>query len=97
MNIYIAGAITNNPNYKEQFKNAEIKLKKLGYTPLNPCKSLGFTYKQYIDMGLCQLMQCDGILMVGDWETSVGALLELSYAKSVGLIILYENKLETPL
>lgn len=45
MKIYIAGAISNNPNYEQQFKAAEEKLKAEGHTVLNPVKNLGFSYR----------------------------------------------------
>ena len=37
--IYISGAITNNPNYKEQFAAAEAELTAAGYETLNPAKN----------------------------------------------------------
>jgi nitrogenase molybdenum-iron protein alpha/beta subunit len=85
MKVYIAGAISNNPNYKEQFAEAEEFLKKIGYTVLNPVKNLGFEYKDYIDMGLCELMKCDAIYLLPNYQESQGAMLEYQYAITVGL------------
>lgn len=90
MKIYIAGSITNDPNYKEHFKKVEEKILKLGHVPLNPCKKLGFEYKEYIDMGLNELMQCDAIMMLDGWENSDGAKLERHYAITVGLLVMYD-------
>lgn len=90
MKVYISGAITNNPNYREDFKCAEAVLKSQGHAVINPVKNLGFEYKDYIDMGLCELMKCDAIYMLKGYEKSNGALLELFYAKTVGLEIIYE-------
>ncbi len=56
MKIYIAGSISNNPSYKEQFKNAEKQLQSLGFDAINPVKPEGNEYKWYIDEGLKQLM-----------------------------------------
>lgn len=89
--IYIAGAITNNPNYIEQFKAAEEQLKAKGYTVINPVKNEGFAYREYINMGLCELMHCDAIYLLKDYETSAGAMLEYEYAKTVGLEIIKEE------
>ena len=36
MKIYIAGSITNNPNYLKQFKEAEEKLIAEGHAVINP-------------------------------------------------------------
>lgn len=88
MKVYIAGSITNNQNYKEQFKKAEELLMSYGHAVINPVKSLGFTYKDYIDMGLCELMKCDAICLLDNYEESQGAMLELMYAQTVGIKII---------
>lgn len=90
MKVYIAGAITNNPNYKEQFKAAEEMLIAAGYAVINPCKNDGFEYREYINMGLCELMHCDAIYLLKGYENSTGATLEHDYARTVGLIVIKE-------
>lgn len=85
MKIYIAGAITDNPKYIEQFAAAEKRLVADGHAVVNPVKNEGFTYKEYIDMGLNELMRCDAIYLLTGWEQSPGARLEYWYAITVGL------------
>ena len=90
LKVYIAGAITDNPNYREQFKAAEERLTALGYAVINPCKNDGFTYREYINMGLCELMHCDAIYLLKGYENSTGATLEHDYARTVGLKVMSE-------
>lgn len=91
MKIYIAGAISNNPDYQSQFEKAETYIKSKNHTPLNPVKNIGFEYKDYIDMGLAELSKCDAIYMLIGWVNSNGARLEKHYAETVGLQITYEE------
>ena len=89
MKIYIAGAITNNPDYKQMFEEVEKELTAKGHAVLNPVKNLGFSYRDYINMGLCELMHCDAIYMIDGWEESPGAKLEHLYAVTTNMKIFY--------
>ena len=90
MKVYISGAITNNPQYKEQFAAAEEILLAAGHTVINPARNQGDTYKEVIDVGLFELMQCDAIYLLRGYENSTGATLEHDYARTVGLVIIEE-------
>lgn len=94
MKIYIAGPISTNEDYQNKFKEAEEQLKKLGHIPMNPVKNVGFEYKDYIDMGLTELSKCDGIILLNGWESSNGARLEMDYAITVGLEILFYSDID---
>lgn len=91
MKIYISGSISSNPNYIEQFAEAENNLIAEGHTVINPAKNQGYSYKEYIDIGLYELMHCEAIYLLKGYETSKGALLEKYYAETVGLKIIYQK------
>ncbi|RGB58573.1 MULTISPECIES: DUF4406 domain-containing protein [Bacillota] len=92
MKIYLAGKITGNHNYKEQFERKQKELEAQGHIVINPVKPEGFDYKEYIDMGLSELKYCDAIYLMNGWKESEGARLEFIYAFTVGIGILEEEK-----
>ena len=92
MKVYIAGKITGNPYYNNQFAEAEKELKASGHTVLNPVKDKGFSYKDCIDMGLCELMKCDGIYLLEGWQNSSGARLEYLYALVTNMVIVEQRR-----
>lgn len=95
MKIYISGSISQNPNYKEQFAAAESRLIAAGHSVINPARNTGNSYKEYIDKGLMQEMQCEAIYMLSGYEESTGAMLELQYAKAVEMKIMFEQEEKT--
>ena len=97
MKIYISGAITNNPNYKEDFERAEDYLQREYPNDeiINPALVNSFlpkstTYEEYMKMCFCMLDMADAIFMIDGWEKSCGASQEYGYAMAKDMTIMYE-------
>lgn len=86
MKVYISGPITNNPNYKEQFSDAEQKLKRAGLEPVNPITDVFKTWAEYMKDDIKLLCDCDAICLLDGWEKSEGAKLEFEISKALHLI-----------
>ena len=90
--IYIAGPISNVPNYKDNFNREESKLNKLGYIVLNPSVfPKGLTQSDYMKICIPMLYLCDSIYLLNGWDDSVGANIEYQIAKQSGMNIITEN------
>ena len=95
MKIYISGAITSNPNYKEDFERAEKKLKADGYEVINPTMvelPTSCTHADYMKVDFALLDLSDGIYLLSNYEQSKGACMEYGYALAKDKIILFEKK-----
>lgn len=88
--VYIAGPITNDPDYKIKFDAVSTWLTAMGYKVFNPTSApLGLTYREYIDLGLQMLMHCDCMYILPYKEnSSSGVELEKHYAKLVNMPII---------
>jgi DNA-binding XRE family transcriptional regulator len=101
MKIYISGAITNNPNYKEDFERAEDYLQREYPSAeiINPALVNSFlpkstTHEEYMRMSFCMLDMCDTIFMIRGWEDSKGANQEYRYALLNNKTILIDKELD---
>jgi hypothetical protein len=93
--IYLSGKITGNENYKKDFKCAENFLKQMGYIVVNPAEleevAEGLTYEQYMHICYRLIDISHYVFMVSGWQKSKGANAELSYAKSLGKKVMYQD------
>ena len=97
MKIYISGAITNNPNYKEDFERAEDYLQReypkaeiINPALVNSHLPKSTTHEEYMRMSFCMLDMADSVYFINGWEESKGANQEYGYALAKDKTILFE-------
>lgn len=93
--IYISGAVTSDPNFREKFDKAEKLLYRSGYIPLNPVKGEedGKEWTYYLKNDIQKLLNCDGIYILSDWHESKGARLEIEVALALNYEVILEGEL----
>lgn len=93
--VYLSGQISGKDNYKDSFAEAEEYLHERGYIVINPARldevSEGLSYEQYLRVCYQLIDIADIIFMVSGWQKSKGANAELSYAKSLGKKVMYQD------
>ena len=88
--VYVAGKITGNEKYKEEFAEAEDYLNKLGLAVLNPSlMPKGFEQSEYLHVCTAMIDVCDGVYFLPTWVDSKGAHYEMGYAKGKDKVINY--------
>lgn len=81
MKVYIAGKISNNPNYIEDFEKAEAELTELGHVVLNPAKiPNGLGYENCMHICFAMIETVDVVYLLPNWKDSKGANREREYA-----------------
>lgn len=91
--IYVSGKITGLDLEEaiNKFDKACMKLQDLGYSAVNPMDiklSDNSKWEDYILIDLHLLSKCDGIYMLDNWRTSVGAVIEFQFALKLGILLL---------
>ena len=100
---YISGKITGLTNEVaiENFREASLHARFLGYEPVNPMnivsdveepKNEKDKWSWYMKADLKEMMDCDAILMQDNWEDSKGAIIEHNLARDLGFIIMYKGR-----
>jgi len=98
MRVYIIGPITNNPNYRQEFEQAEKKLKAEGHEVINPAALNGViqfeaTHDEYMKICLPLLDLADAVYMIDGWRGSTGACIECGYALAKDKIIIQRKEI----
>jgi len=94
--IYISGKISGIESIAPAlFEQAEMKLIALGWEVINPTTIKHIDLDSWIGCmktDIIELMKCDSIFMLSNWETSKGAIIELKLAADLGMKIMYEEE-----
>lgn len=85
--VYISGAISNDPNHKFNFDNAERILRENGFEPLNPCKTPEYKSRksdyQCLIAALRLLIKAGVMIQISDIKTSLGMQFEEELGKKL--------------
>lgn len=89
--VYIAGAISGDPNYKAKFAAAKAHLLANGAARvLNPAELPdGWTYQEYMAHCMLMVQRAEVLVLLPDWHVSPGAIAEQSYAKACRIPVDY--------
>ena len=91
MRVYLAGPMTGLTDYNlPAFAAATAQLEALGYEVVNPGRRgviPGLAWRDYMRLGLADLLTCDAVALLSEWETSRGAQLEAHLAQELDLAV----------
>ena len=97
MTVYISGAISNDPDYKRKFCNAEKYLTKKGHDVINPAFVATalpkLEHEQYLHIDKSLIDICDAVYFLKDWGSSKGAREEYEYVNYINNLY-KETKIE---
>lgn len=84
---YISGEVSNDPDFRKKFKQAEKDLSRIGLVILNPVKyeRNGKDWAWYLKRDVRKLSYCDGIILLYGWANSRGAMVEYSLSIKLGM------------
>lgn len=87
MILYIAGPMTGLPDLNYPlFNRVQALLETAGYKVLNPARQAGgLTWKQYMQLGLTDVFEAEGVALLDHWNQSKGARMEHHVARELGL------------
>ena len=99
MTIYLSGKITgiNPEHYEKKFQEAEDYLKSKGYDVYNPVKVFRHKHLEMVSREeamrvlVSDMLKCNAIYMLNDWQSSEGCVQELSVARLLKLDIHFQH------
>nr|DAT68891.1 MAG TPA: N-deoxyribosyltransferase [Caudoviricetes sp.] len=84
MKIYIAGKISNDPDYRAKFADAQRQIEAQGHIVLNPATlPEGMEPKDYMRICFAMIDVADEVWMMPRWAASDGAAIEWRYCRYI--------------
>lgn len=92
--VYIAGRITGNAGYKEEFAEARAFYEGHGFVVLDPsAMPEGMEWADYARICAAMIDSADAVVLLPDWEMSPGARLEKAYAEYIRRGVIYHEEM----
>jgi hypothetical protein len=93
--------MTGRPDWNQAaFNDAEKHLTDLGYDVVNPARHgferAGMTWEDYARLGLLDLLSCNVVVVLPEWNESKGATLEVFVARSLNMPVWHLEAVEVP-
>lgn len=90
LKVYISGPMKDIiNNNKEEFDKAALYIKTIGHVPVNPLHLtehlINPSREECLKIDIEELLTCQGIYMLNNWENYNGAKLEYNVAMAIGL------------
>lgn len=95
MKVYIAGRIADEKDYRTKFQRAEAEVMALGHSAISPCEIHADcnhqAWEQWMVCDLHEMLDCDGVYALRDWQSSKGATVEVQLAMRLNKTIIYQG------
>lgn len=93
---YIAGKISGLPKdeYRAKFEEAKKEVKELGFEPVCPIDlphNHGETWHEYMKECLIEMLKCQKVYALYDWDMSSGARIEIDLANKIGIEVINQQ------
>ena len=95
--IYIAGKVSGETQVEcaMKFEAVQKQVEALGFQAINPLEVVGHwdtTWEEAMKKCIKSLLDCEGMVLLPDWEQSTGAQIERKIAEDLGITICNATK-----